>query len=311
MKNKSLLAAVGFAALVVVVYVFMFRTSGPNENNVSKQNDKLQVVTSFYPLYFFTSEIVGGYADVYNITPAGAEPHDYDPTTRDMTRLEGSGLIIVNGADFEPWVKDIQQIFKNTDTVIAITGASLIRKNKIAEDESVRDPHVWLNPLLAKKQVEIILENLIKVDPTHAEIYKTNAKTLVDKLENLNQEFVQNLDSCQKKDIITSHSAFSYLAEAYGFNQISVAGLSPDEEPSAEQLVSVADFARKHDLKYIFFETLVSPKFSETIAKEIGAKTLVLNPLEGLADEEIAEGKNYFTEMRNNLANLKIALECL
>lgn len=309
MKNKSLLAAVGFATLVAV-YVFMFRTSEQNGNNTSQQNDKLQVVTSFYPLYFFTSEIAGDYADVYNITPAGAEPHDYEPTTRDMARVEGSDLVIVNGADFEPWVKDIQQIFKKADTVIAITGASLMRKSKIQEDESVRDPHVWLNPLLAKKQVEIILENLIKVDPAHAEIYETNAKTLADKLENLNQEFAKNLNSCEKKDIITSHAAFAYLAEAYGFNQVSVAGLSPDEEPSAQQLANVAEFAKKNMVTYIFFESLVSPKFSETIAKEIGAKTLVLNPLEGLTDEEIAEGKNYFTEMRNNLAHLKIALEC-
>ena len=96
----------------------------------------------------------------------------------------------------------------------------------------------------------------------------------------------------------------------YGLNQVSISGLSPDEEPSPQQLAAIADFAKENNVEYIFFESLVSPKLAETIASEIGAETLVLNPLEGLSDEEINSGKNYFTEMQNNLANLKIALEC-
>lgn len=308
---KKLALLIGVAIVVTGIFFVFKKTANTPTVPPSKDEINIQIVTSFYPLNFFASEIVQDKADVYNITPAGAEPHDYEPTTRDMVRIESADLLIVNGADFEPWAKDMPQILKNTDTVIAVTGAGLMRKSKIAEDESIRDPHVWLSPLLAKKQVEIILNALVKVDPKNEAFYKNNATALITKLENLDQEFKQSLSSCKKKDIITSHTAFQYLADAYGFNQMSVAGVSPDEEPSAQQLVKVAEFAKKNDVEYIFFESLVSPKLSETIAKEVGAQTLVLNPLEGLTDEEIAGGKNYFTEMKNNLTNLKIALECL
>lgn len=126
----------------------------------------------------------------------------------------------------------------------------------------------------------------------------------------LDKDYRSGLSKCNKKDIITSHAAFGYLAKEYGFNQLAIAGLSPDEEPTLQTLKNISDFAKKNNVQYIFFESLVSPKLSETIANEVGAKTLVLNPLEGLSIQDIAEGKNYFTEMRSNLNQLKIALQC-
>lgn len=271
---------------------------------------KPQVVTSFYPLYFFTSQIAQDKADVYNVTPAGAEPHDYEPSTRDMARIEDSSMVVLNGAKLEAWGDRIKENLKDKKTLIVTVGDNVANLEMIYDGEKIQDPHIWLSPVLAKKEVSLIAAGLSQIDPSNSEFYQANAATLLSKLDRLDAQFLQGLNNCINKDIITSHSAFGYLASGYHLNQVAISGLSPDTEPSVQQLAQVAEFAKKNQVKYIFFETLVSPKLSQTIASEIDAKTLVLNPIEGLSDEEIKSGKSYFSEMENNLKNLKIALEC-
>jgi zinc transport system substrate-binding protein len=158
--------------------------------------------------------------------------------------------------------------------------------------------------------VDKITQGFIQIDPDNKNYFQTNADTLKTKLDNLNNEYKQGLANCTEKNIITSHAAFGYLATTYGLNQVPISGLSPDAEPSPQQLVNIVKFAKANNVKYIFFESLVSPKLANTIATEVGAKTLVLNPIEGLSDEQLARGDNYFQEMQNNLSNLKIALQC-
>lgn len=271
---------------------------------------KLSVVTSFYPLYFFATQIAGDKALVYNLTPAGAEPHDYEPTAQDIARIEDSQLIILNGGKLEAWGDAIKSILQGKQTAVITVGDEFADKSFIENGERISDPHVWLDPLFAKKEAAVIARNLEKIDPANAAFFATNLAALNAKLDNLDKSFRAGLSNCQKKDIITSHAAFSYLAAEYGFNQVPISGVSPDVEPSPAELVGVADFVKKNQVKYIFFETLVSPKFAQTIANETGAQTLVLNPIEGLTDEEIAADHDYFTEMNSNLINLRIALQC-
>ncbi|MFA6548236.1 MAG: zinc ABC transporter substrate-binding protein [Candidatus Magasanikbacteria bacterium] len=286
---------------IVGLFVCLLKINFSNQSaKVPATNLKLQVVTSFYPLYFFTTQIAQDKAEVHNITPSGAEPHDYEPTTMDMVKIENSQLLIINGGNFEGWANNVQNILGKQNTAIVNIGKSFVGP----------DPHFWLDPMMAKKEVEIITQNLIAIDPLNADFYANNSRLLTDKLEILNNQFKNELSNCQKKDIITAHAAFGYLAREYGLNQISISGLSPDAEPSTKKLTEIADYAKKNQLQYIFFESLVSPKLADTIAQEIGAKTLVLNPIEGITDEDIKNGKNYFTEMQNNLINLKIALQC-
>ncbi len=304
-----------FIAIVAIFIVGLFVYSTKNIDNsglkIPVKNSRLQVVTSFYPLYFFTTQIVLDKAAVYNITPAGAEPHDYEPTTRDIAKIEDSQLLVLNGGKLEAWGENIQNILSKKNTTIINVGETLINQDITENDNQMRDPHIWLDPVLAKKEVEIIAKNISTIDPTNSQFYSDNSKLLINKLENLNSQFKAGLNNCQKKDIITSHAAFGYLTREYNLNQITISGLSPDEEPSPKKLAEITKLAKENQINYIFFESLVSPKLANTIAQEIGAKTLVLNPIEGLTDEEIKNGKNYFTEMQNNLTNLKIALECL
>ena len=159
-------------------------------------------------------------------------------------------------------------------------------------------------------EVKTILNGFIKVDPKNKSYYYNNTNKLLSRLDGLDKEYKQGLINCNQKDIITSHAAFGYMAKTYGLNQVPISGLSPDAEPSSQQLAEITKFAKDHYLKYIFFESLVSPKLSETIANEVGAKTLVLDPIEGVSKVDIKSGKNYFTIMADNLKNLRIALEC-
>lgn len=175
-------------------------------------------------------------------------------------------------------------------------------------DHGGLDPHVWLSPALAIKEVRNIEAGLAKAAPQHADQFKQNADAYIAKLEALDQDFKAAVKDSKRKDFITQHAAFGYLAEEYGLHQVPIAGLSPEQEPSAAQMASVIDFAKEHKVKTIFFETLVSSKVSETIAQEIGAKTAVLNPIEGLTEDEVKAGKDYISVMRENLEALKLAL---
>lgn len=280
------------------------------------KNADSEVAASFYPLYFFASEIAKDKARVSNITPAGVEPHDYDPTPSDIARIQKSKLLIVNGAGFEPWLDKIRGeldgviIIDTSEGVGLEEGRHEDEDDEEREDESSMDPHIWLNPQLAKLQVDKILQGFMEFDPGSKDFYEANAEELRQKLDELDNKFKQGLSVCEKNSFVTSHAAFGYLASAYNLTQVPISGLSPDEEPSPAQMAAVTRFVRENNIKYIFFETLVSPKLSETIAKEVGAQTLVLDPVEGISNDDIAQGRNYFTVMESNLLNLQTALEC-
>jgi zinc transport system substrate-binding protein len=301
---------VTFAIILVCIAAVLFMLVSRYSVIPPRDWKKLQVTASFYPLYFFAQQIGGDKAEVVNMTPAGAEPHEYELTPQDLARIENSRLLILNGNGLEPWGENIKENTDPSRTLLVVAGEGLAGK-KISENGSeIIDPHVWLSPPLAEKMTEKILAGFVSVDPKNKNYYETQAANLRSRLADLDQEFRAGLSNCARRDIITSHAAFGYLAAAYDLRQVAIAGLSPDAEPSSQALSSIADFSRTHDVNYIFFESLVSSKLAVTLAQEIGAKTLTLNPLEGLTDKEIAAGENYFTVMKSNLANLKIALQC-
>ncbi len=304
--SKKLIAIVVGLILLLGVFYFAARDSA---NKTPTSNGKVSVVTSFYPLYFFTTKIGGDKVSVSNITPAGAEPHDYEPTTQDVARIENAQLLVLNGG-VEAWGSKIKDNLKGTSTEIIVAGDGLLTQKLTEEGTTTLDPHIWLAPPLAKQEVHKIAQALEKVDPKNADYYLANEKRLDGEFDKLDNEFKTGLASCKKPDIITSHAAFGYLAKEYGLRQVPITGISPDAEPSSAQLAQVTKFAKANNVKYIFFESLVSPKLSDTIASEVGAKTLVLDPLEGLSNDDLKAGKNYFSVMRENLTNLQTALEC-
>jgi zinc transport system substrate-binding protein len=270
---------------------------------------RLPVTTSFYPLYEFTQQVGKENVIVTNLTPPGSEPHDFDPKPQDIAKLEHSKLFIYNGAGLEKWVDKIKPDLQKNNTTI-VEAMQNIQTISNSNTTSQTNPHLWLDPILAQQEVENIKTGLQKADPQNALLYETNATEYKAQLDELDAEIQQGLATCKKSDIITSHDAFAYYARRYKISVHAIAGLSPDEEPSPKQLAQIVKVAREKNITYIFFESLASPKLSDTIAKEVGAKTLVLNPIEGLTEGEISQGKNYISVQIENLNNLKIALEC-
>jgi zinc transport system substrate-binding protein len=299
------------SGIIILVLVLCLGAIGivNSRKDVLRSTNKLQVTTSFYPLYYFTTQIAGDKADVKNITPSGAEPHDYDPSAGDIAKIGKGNLLILNG-EVEAWGDKIKENLKGTNVQVVVASQGLLTQQVAENGQNQIDPHIWLDPVLAKKEVHAIAKGLIKIDPVNLQYYQQNEKALDTKLDTLDAEYKIGLANCQEKDIITSHAAFGYMASRYHLIQVPITGLSPDAEPSAQQMVDIASFARKNNIKYIFFENMISPKLSDTIATEIGAKTLVLDPIEGVSVKDLKTGKNYYTIMQDNLKNLQIALSC-
>jgi zinc transport system substrate-binding protein len=298
------------ASIVALLAVVCAAGAAAGCRQTAAQPPALKVVASFYPLYFFAHEIAGDDAEVVNVTPPGSEPHDYEPSAQDMARMESAGLLILNGDGLEAWGDRVVATVDPRRTRVVVAGEGLATGKSANGGERVLDPHVWLSPPLARAIVEKIERGFDEVDPRHAGRYVSRARVLDSSLRDLDAAYREGLAHCAKTDIVTSHAAFGYLAAEYHLNQVSIAGLSPDAEPSPRQLAAIAEFVKTHDETVIFFENLVSPRLSETLAMEVGAKTMVLDPLEGLTGDDAAAGKTYFTQMRQNLASLESALQC-
>jgi zinc transport system substrate-binding protein len=308
MKNKFLLVVIGL--FIIFAGIYLTKVDTRNSKIMLQESEKLQIVASFYPLYFFASQIGKDKAQVINITPSSAEPHDYEPTTQDIAHMEKSNMLIVNGGKLEAWADKLKDQLQGTTVEIVVAGDNLANKTIEEEGKTIQDPHVWQDPILAKQEVANIEKGFEKIDPKDASYFQKNAQQLQDRLDQLDNEFTKGLLNCQKKDFVTSHAAFGYLAARYGITQIAISGVSPDEEPSTQKLVEIANLVKKQKIDIIFFESLVSPKLSQTIAQETGAQTMVLDPIEGISDDDMKAGHTYFTIMKDNLANLKAALQC-
>lgn len=293
---------------------------------------KVRLVATIYPLAEFARGVGGDRVEVVQLIPQGREPHHWEPSPSDMLCLYQAQVFVYNGAGMEPWAEKILpalrakkiSVVRGTEGLNLLTFAEEERKgitvfpgqtrdSAQVGDEAHRhdegfDPHVWLDPVLAKSIVSHLTRELIAVDPAGSSDYLRNAQVLQGKLDQLHQEYQTALSGFKNRDLVVSHAAFGYLARRYNLRQIPVLGLTPEQEPDAATLAQVSDYARKNGVKYIFFEAMVSPRVAETVAREAGAQTLVLNPIGGITEEELKQGLDYFGLMRQNLTNLKKAL---
>jgi zinc transport system substrate-binding protein len=280
------------------------------------EQERLKIVAAFYPLAYAAELIGGGAVAVTNLTPIGAEPHDVELTARDVERIHSADVVLYLGEGFQPALERVLE-GSGTRAVDLLEGLELREEephrdghedeidSHAAEDgreaERPVDPHVWLDPLRFAAIVKRIGLELGQED---------RAAETVSELDVLHAEFEQGLADCTRREIVTLHTAFGYLAERYDLRQISIAGLSPEAEPSARDLERVIDEVREHGATTVFSEVLASPRLAETVAREAGARTAVLNPIEGLSRSAAADGAEYFSLMRENLAVLREALGC-
>lgn len=248
------------------------------------------VVAGFYPLAFAAEEIRGVDVEVTNLTPAGAEPHDLELTPREVEEILGADLVLYVGEGFQPAVEEAVE----SGDVAALD---------VLEGLELRDgdPHVWLDPALFAQVVDRIAIELGD---------GTGSRLLATRLNDLDEAYEAGLADCERRELVTTHDAFGYLAARYGLEVIPITGLAPEAEPSPQDLEAVAELVEERGVTTVFTETLLSPELGQTVAREAGATTATLNPLEGLAEDEIAQGEDYFSVMQANLDALRKGLGC-
>ena len=279
----------------------------------------LEVAVGFYPYEFVAQRVGGDDVEITNLTQPGGEPHDLELSPRQVAALQDVDLVVYSRG-FQPAVDEAVEQSAADRAFDVLTAVELreraheehegeeeadAEEEVHAEEEAAGDPHVWLDPMRLATIADAVAEQLAERAPDKAEEFTQRADELREELSALDEELRDGLARCERKELVTSHDAFGYLAASYGLEQVPLAGLSPDDEASPKRLAEVARFAKEKGVTTIFFEELVSPKVAQSLAAEVGAQAKVLSPLEGPPDSG-----DYLSAMRTNLASLRDALGC-
>lgn len=332
--------------LLLVSLILLLAACGQTSEealSVDENPEKLQVYTTVYPLTYFTERIAGDLVDVQSIYPAGSNEHTFEPTQQEMIKLADADLMFSIGLGLEGFIDSAKKTLQNENVEFIATAdhisdedleAALGHKEEAHEeqhdeghedehghedaeeaeshdghDHGSTDPHVWMSPVLSEKLAESIKVSLTEADPENAETYESNYTELVTELETLDRSFEALSDRVNKDTFFVSHAAFSYLSEPYGFEQVAIAGLNSQDEPSQKELTQIVDLAKEKDVEYIVFEQNVSSNLTEVIQNEVGAEAIQMHNLGVLTQENIDNEETYFTLMEKNLQVLETILK--
>jgi zinc transport system substrate-binding protein len=280
------------------------RNSNGGLNSFANTSHSLSVVSSFFPIDEFVKKIGGDIVESSLLIPAGVEPHDFEPTINQIQTVDSADVLVYNGLGIESWTVKI-------NTTNKIDASEGLNASYVDKRNMTLDPHVWLDPLLAKKEVENIRDGLMIIDPSNKDIYFKNAKIFLSELDNLDKAIRTDLESCKKRDFISFHNSFSYFAKQYGLNQHSISNVGPDAEITPTRLVEIINIAKTLGLSVIYSEELMDSRYASVVAQEIpNGKVLVLSPIEGLTKSEQDAGIGYIDKMHENIKNLMMGLEC-
>jgi zinc transport system substrate-binding protein len=274
----------------------------------SPPDSKPLVVASFFPMYDFARQVAADRAQVISLVPPGVHGHDWEPSPQDVAQVRRARVFVYNGAGFEPWADKLIKEAAGAATVVVAASAGLTVARTGADGGT--DPHVWLDPVLAKGEVDAIRAALERADPVGKSAYEAKASAYAARLADLDGRFDAGLRDCARREVVVSHAAFGYLTRRYRLEQIAVTGLAPQAEPSPAALAAIVRTARERKVTAIFVEPLVSPKLAETLAREVGVRLLTLDPIEGVTRKEATEGTGYIELMARNLQSLREGLGC-
>lgn len=318
--NEKKMALAAIAIVIPLTMIWIAYSGGllskptSSENEIQSNNSSIsqsptanphitaKVVASFFPLYDFAKHVGGSKVNVTAMIPVGVEPHDWEPTIQQIQSLLSDDLFIYNGAGIDNWADKIETKLK----VNASEGLPLLTDN-----HRNHDPHTWLDPVLAKRQVELIRNGLIKADSQNTDYYIQNAQSYIAQLDSLDAKIKSELSTCTKTDFIAFHSAFSYFSNRYGLHQHTILGEDPEGEIQPQTLEQLVNFAKQYDIHILYSEDLIDPRNAQAIADEIpNGKVLVLSPIEGIKADDQQAGIGYLEKMQQNLENLKAGLDC-
>lgn len=284
-----------------------------NDKNAVKNGEtKPSITVSIFPLKEFAEEIAGDKVDINCLVPNNMEPHDYEPKTKDFEKLINSDAFIYNGLGLEEWVEKVNEVINNEDVLIVDSSKnvdSITIEDENHEEEhdhehGAIDPHSWLSLKEAQVQSEAIKDTLIEIDPENKAYYEQNYNEFKQKLDDLYNKYNEKFQTLQNKNFITGHAAFGYLCRDFGLEQKSVENVFGEGEPTPKQLENLVNFCKENNITTIFSESLASPKVSETLAAEVGAKVIPIYTLESQEDN-----KSYLEAMEYNLNQIYNCLE--
>ncbi|AKS39327.1 adhesin [Anoxybacillus gonensis] len=319
--------------IILASTLTLFGCNKQDENAPTTREGKdnpLIIYTTVYPLQDFTEKIGGKHVQVESVYPPGVDVHTYEPTAKTMQQIAEADAFIYIGQGMEGFVDRITKTLEHERVkfVAATENMELLSANDTHGDEHAHenedehahenedehahgdvDPHVWLDPIYSIEMAETIKQTLVELKPEAKDDFEQNFASLKQQLEQLDQQFQQLMKEAKRKDILVAHAAYGYWEKRYGLKQISVTGLSPTNEPSQKQLTSIIKQAKEHNIQYIFFEQNVTSKIAEVVKNEIGADVLILHNLEARTNDDIANNKDYFAIMHDNISALKKALQ--
>lgn len=318
----------------------MLFTAACGNNNeqgeTAQKDDAINIYTTVYPLQYFAERIGGEAVNVHSVYPTGANEHTFEPTQKDMISLADADLFFYIGLGLEGFVENAKKTLANEHvkmvaTIDAVSDDQLEASSHDHEhegeghddeaaeeshndshsghDHSDVDPHVWISPKISQSLALSIKDTLIEAAPDQKENFQKNYEELIVELQKLDADFEEMAHSAPNKTFFVSHAAFGYIANTYGLEQVAVAGLNSQDEPSQKALTEIIDLAKEKNIKYILFEQNVSSKLTEVIQKEVGAESLVLHNLGVLSKDDVKNNETYFTLMNRNLDTLKTALK--
>ncbi|MEG0284718.1 MULTISPECIES: metal ABC transporter substrate-binding protein [Vagococcus] len=305
---------------IMAMMLVLIGVSACGKQEAESNDGKLEIVTSFYPMYEFTKQVTKDKANVSMLIDGGVETHDYEPSAKDMAKIQNADVFIYNSNEMETWV---EAVLKNIDTskvkvIEASKGIELLGGEEEQADHDdhdhedghshVYDPHVWLDPVLAKKEVETISEGIMSVDKENSDYYKKNTEDYGNQLTELHESYVSTLKDAKNRKFVTQHTAFSYLAHEYDLEQVAISGLSPDQEPTPKELKGIQDLVKDENIQVIYTESSASEKIAKTISDATGAKLAVLNPMESVSKENRQKGEDYISIMKANLEALSLSI---
>ena len=320
---KRILLSMG----LLITGVVLTACGTSKQDTASKQDDKIQAVATFYPMYEFTKAVLGDTGEVELLIPAGTEPHDYEPSAKDIATISDADVFVYNSETFETWVENVEDNLSDKNLVIEAAdeielldftgdeedhdheGEDHDHEAEEDHDHGGKDPHVWTDPVMSKSLVTEIAKELSERYPEQKATFEKNAADYTEKLDALDEAYRSAFANAKNKTFLVQHAAFGYLAHQYGLTQESIAGLSPDQEPTPARLAELKHYAEDHHVAVIYFEENANSKVAETLATETGIKLMVLNPLESLTNEQMEAGETYLSVMEDNLTALQASIK--
>mgnify|MGYP000984299957 FL=1 len=295
--------------LLMLLFSILIFTLGACSKKETQEVKGMKIVTSFYPIYAMVKEVSGDLNDVRMIQSSSGI-HSFEPSANDIAAIYDADVFIYHSHTLESWAGSLDPNLKKSKVKVLeasegmalerVPGLEDIKAGDGVDEKTLYDPHTWLDPLKAAEEAQIIADKLSDIDGEHKDIYQKNAKEFIKKANDLNDKYKDKFDKVSQKTFVTQHTAFSYLAKRFGLNQLGIAGISPEQEPSPRQLTEIQEFVKSYKVKTIFTESNASSKVAETLVKSVGVSLKTLNPLE--ADPE--NDKSYLDNLEENMLTL-------